>query len=724
MEPISDDYSFCTHCGKNKNHIAPTHQLLPGTVLQNRYLIGAALGEGGFGITYIGRDLNLDMIIAIKEYFPNGYVSRSNKLSSTIDQPTTTDRKEFFEKGCEKFLQEARVLAKFSSEPGIVNVRDFFEANNTAYIVMEYLKGETLKEHLKRRKRLEPSEVLSILMPVMASLKKVHAEGLIHRDISPDNIMLIKGGAKLLDFGAARDVSEMGNKSLSIMLKPGYAPAEQYRTHGEQGPWTDIYALCATIYKCITGITPDDSIDRNFNDTLKSPSSLGVAINPAVEAAILYGLSIDHRNRYQNIDELIKGFNGAPVTPKSNSEGTVVIPKGQPNARPVGNGAPNNIYNQPGAPNYGAFKQPQAAQQPVQQPARPPVQQPVQQPAQQPVRPPVQQPVQQPQPVYRPQPMPVAPQPVVSIRSVNRTAFAQQPTAINHSAGNIWAPIVYCVLALLCAFISATAFNWICAGTAFTLCIFSAISLQVKNVPVLAKIARWISFTWLAVIPLIALFCPFEIFEYQEPIIDITEFFSLESASVILQIVFICQIVFAFAGVGAYFKRCLQGTTAITGLKTSTVTAAIVGLLFITLACSHFIPLVNYFLFEKTMIIQPIGFFLVWIVPVLHILLPEKHLPNAIWITLKIFAIILVVFFGIILFDCVICMITDESIINAADYSMLWNAFDSLERNLEEATYVPYFYQVIASLIIEFLYFTAMIFNIDLTSSNIFKKSR
>ncbi len=338
MSAVPEDYRFCAVCGKQRYHNVPAHQLLPGTMLQQRYLIGASLGEGGCGITYIGRDLNLDMLVAVKEFFPNGFVTRNNNVAPSVDMPTTADRKDFFEKGCEKFLQEARTLAKFSTEPGIVNVRDFFEQNNTAYIVMEYLNGETLKAHIDKNGKLSIEETLNLLLPVMSSLKKVHDDGLIHRDISPDNIMIMPEGAKLLDFGAARDISAMGNKSLSIMLKPGYAPEEQYRTHGEQGPWTDVYALCATVYKCITGITPDDSIDRNFDDTLKPPSELGIDIHPITEAALMCGLAIDHRERYQSIDEILDGFKGilrdpgsaeTLVLPKNNARGSqrnVVIP--------------------------------------------------------------------------------------------------------------------------------------------------------------------------------------------------------------------------------------------------------------------------------------------------------------------------------------------------------------------------------------------------------------
>ena len=307
LQPYSEDVSLCPVCGKPVREEVPAHHLLPGTILNKKFYIGHALGEGGFGITYIGRDLMLDMIVAIKEYYPNGCVYRSNTVSPQVNSSTTEDRRVQFQKGRERFLREARVLAKFSGEPGIVDVRDFFEEYNTAYIVMEFLDGETLKSYLNREGRLAPEKAVSLLMPIMLTLKEVHAHGLIHRDISPDNIMLVRNKIKLLDFGAARDVTD-SNKSLSVMLKPGYAPEEQYRSKGQQGSWTDVYALCATLYKCITGITPDDSMQRVYQDEVRPVSALGIAISPSLDAALMKGMAIMQNNRYQNIDELLYGI--------------------------------------------------------------------------------------------------------------------------------------------------------------------------------------------------------------------------------------------------------------------------------------------------------------------------------------------------------------------------------------------------------------------------------
>ena len=312
MSEIGEGNAVCPICGKDLTTEEPMHHLQPGTVLAEKYVVGAALGEGGFGITYLGLNTRLDLKVAIKEYFPFGYVHRVATMSSTVTDRTETTDEEFFEKGRERFLAEAKVLAKFNNETGIVSVHDFFEENNTAYIVMEYLEGQTLKAYLQKKGRLSYDETLSLLMPAMKSLDKVHEKGLIHRDISPDNIMLTDDKVKLLDFGAARAAE--GNKSLSVMLKHGYAPEEQYRRKGEQGPWTDVYALSATIYKCITGATPDDASERAYKDELKAPSEYGIKIDPVCEAALMKGMSVYSDNRYRTIKELINGLLGKDDT--------------------------------------------------------------------------------------------------------------------------------------------------------------------------------------------------------------------------------------------------------------------------------------------------------------------------------------------------------------------------------------------------------------------------
>ena len=238
---------------------------------------------------------------------------------------TFVGEKENYEKGKERFLKEARTMAKFSKDEGIVKALDFFEINNTAYIVMEYLEGITLKQYLRENQRIAPEDLIELLVPLIESLDEIHSQGMIHRDISPDNIMVLPDGRiKLMDFGAARDYTEFGEKSLSIVLKPGYAPPEQYQTHGVQGPWTDIYALCATMYKCITGENPPDAIERVMDDSLKKISEFGIVIPPQEEAAIIKGMSVSAKDRYQDIkdfcEDLYGGYEETSVSENKESE--------------------------------------------------------------------------------------------------------------------------------------------------------------------------------------------------------------------------------------------------------------------------------------------------------------------------------------------------------------------------------------------------------------------
>ena len=300
------------------------HCLRKGTRLIGRYIIEGVLGQGGFGITYLGTDELHEKKVAIKEFFPQGIVTRNIEYQDTVTV-TFVGEKDNYEKGKERFLKEARTMAKFSKDEGIVKALDFFEINNTAYIVMEYLEGITLKQYLRENKRIAPEDLIELLVPLIESLDEIHSQGMIHRDISPDNIMVLPDGRiKLMDFGAARDYTEFGEKSLSIVLKPGYAPPEQYQTHGIQGPWTDIYALCATMYKCITGENPPDAIERVMDDHLKKISEFGIVIPPQEEAAIIKGMSVSAKDRYQNIkdfcEDLYGGYEETPASENKESE--------------------------------------------------------------------------------------------------------------------------------------------------------------------------------------------------------------------------------------------------------------------------------------------------------------------------------------------------------------------------------------------------------------------
>ena len=284
--------------------------LRKGTRLIGRYTIEGVLGQGGFGITYLGMDELHKKKVAIKEFFPQGIVTRNIEYEDTVTV-TLVGEKENYDKGKERFLKEAQTMAMFSKDKGIVKALDFFEINNTAYIVMEYLEGVTLKQYLRENERIDAEDLVELLVPLIEALDEIHSQGLIHRDISPDNIMVLPDGRiKLMDFGAARDYTEFGEKSLSIVLKPGYAPPEQYQTHGVQGPWIDIYALCATMYKCITGENPPDAIDRLVDDHLKKISAFGFTVSPQIEEAIIKGMSVAAKDRYQNVGDFCEDLYG------------------------------------------------------------------------------------------------------------------------------------------------------------------------------------------------------------------------------------------------------------------------------------------------------------------------------------------------------------------------------------------------------------------------------
>ena len=303
--------------------------LRKGTRLIGRYTVEGVLGQGGFGITYLGMDELHKKKVAIKEFFPQGIVTRNIEYEDTVTV-TLVGEKENYDKGKERFLKEAQTMAMFSKDKGIVKALDFFEINNTAYIVMEYLEGVTLKQYLRENKRIVAEDLVELLVPLIEALDEIHSQGLIHRDISPDNIMVLPDGRiKLMDFGAARDYTEFGEKSLSIVLKPGYAPPEQYQTHGVQGPWTDIYALCAIMYKCITGENPPDAIDRLVDDHLKKISAFRIPVLPQIEEAIIKGMSVAAKDRYQNVgdfcEDLYGGYeeNSEPEAEESQAEPVV-----------------------------------------------------------------------------------------------------------------------------------------------------------------------------------------------------------------------------------------------------------------------------------------------------------------------------------------------------------------------------------------------------------------
>lgn len=313
---------ICEHCGYNENLTNYPHQLPIGTVLNGQYLIGKVLGQGGFGITYIGWDLSLETTVAIKEYYPRRFAARDCGSSLTVF--AVGERLgDPFQHNRDRFIAEARIQAKLSDIPGVVQIQRLFEENNTAYIVMEYVRGINLKHYLLMSGRsLTPKETFAVIKPVMYAMEKVHETGLVHRDISPDNIMIQSDGTvKLLDFGAAYElggtnVREETAEPTQAILKHGFAPIEQYNREGNIGPWTDVYALCATVYYCLTGTVPDDATERYLgNDNIDWSQISGLS---AAQIAVLKrGLAIRPENRIATIRELRQGLFEQRVVEKS-----------------------------------------------------------------------------------------------------------------------------------------------------------------------------------------------------------------------------------------------------------------------------------------------------------------------------------------------------------------------------------------------------------------------
>ena len=270
MKPITE--YVCPHCGWSAGQNNQPHQLRTGTLLRGQFLVGRVLGQGGFGITYIGMDVKQNKIVAIKEYYPSFAVTRDVSQSSAI-RLLRPDVQQDFLNGRERFLQESSLYARFQNIPEIVTIHSLFADNNTSYIVIDYISGIDLRRYTKiRGGKLSAEETLTILKPIIRAVDAVHKAGLVHRDITPDNIMLLSDGSvKLLDFGAAHEICDPdpnapSDHTTTAILKQGFAPPEQYRRRGNLGPWTDEYGMCATIYYCLHGHIPPDAMERMLND--------------------------------------------------------------------------------------------------------------------------------------------------------------------------------------------------------------------------------------------------------------------------------------------------------------------------------------------------------------------------------------------------------------------------------------------------------------------------
>ena len=312
-----NDAGICEKCGFNgaKNREKYPLALPLGSILYGRYIVGRVLGQGGFGITYLAQDYQTKGLVAIKEFFPDSMATRTEKITVC---PLSGERGENFAYGLNSFLEEAKTMAEFIGNPNITRVDCYFEENGTGYFVMEYLDGESFLDYIKSHGgRLGWEDTMRVALPIMDALAAMHEKGIIHRDVTPDNIYITKDGTvKLLDFGAARYSLGNVSRSLDVILKHGFAPKEQYSRHGRQGPYTDVYSLGATIYYAITGVKPDDAIERSDEDNLPLPTTLGAKISIAQEEALLKALAVAPADRYQSMPE----FRAAITAPKPKAD--------------------------------------------------------------------------------------------------------------------------------------------------------------------------------------------------------------------------------------------------------------------------------------------------------------------------------------------------------------------------------------------------------------------
>lgn len=314
MELLERPEAGCPHCGFCIQDYRQVKNSLPlYEILNGKYLVGKVIGVGGFGITYIGWDFYQGKKVCIKEYFPRGVAARlteeekavhgeiSVQYSVDVYTQNTVQARNAYAYGLETYIKEAQTLSRFFTMPGIVSVRDFFYGNKTAYIVMEFIEGIDLRQYAKKcGGRLSPEWLFSLLKDVLKALYEVHKAGIIHRDISPDNMMLSSDGKlKLIDFGAAKNYSS--TKDITILLKHGYAPPEQYDRNGAQGPWTDIYSICASIYYLLTGTKLPNAREREKKDTVMPLQAMGVPVSDRQDMVILRGLKLARTDRYQSV---------------------------------------------------------------------------------------------------------------------------------------------------------------------------------------------------------------------------------------------------------------------------------------------------------------------------------------------------------------------------------------------------------------------------------------
>lgn len=326
---------YCPYCG-NLPQARPSGSLALNSILHGRYVVGKVLGKGGFSITYLAYDSKMDRVVAIKEFFPDMIVSRN--IGESQVQINSPDRVDTFKISVQRFYEEAKMISQLQ-HPNIVSVYNLYYENGTAFYTMEFLDGCDLRYFVAQNNgTISEESLMPIIACVAEALETVHSKGLLHRDIAPDNIFITKSGqVKLIDFGAARSTIANGGDGFSVVLKQGFAPVEQYQRHGNQGPWTDIYALGATMYYCLSGKMPPPATERIDNPQMPSVGS------PALFSVIENMMHLDVGGRYQSVGEFKKALFHSIQVNTAHKEQTVNLkpPVQANNPPPVAGSIPN-----------------------------------------------------------------------------------------------------------------------------------------------------------------------------------------------------------------------------------------------------------------------------------------------------------------------------------------------------------------------------------------------
>ena len=313
MNEIEDHLSICPYCGFNETALRQeAYYLDPGTIIGGKYIVGRVLSYGGHTVSYMGMDAEKNRKVIVKEYLPSDFSTRSEgEKEVTI---YSGDGQQQFEQGLTNFLNEANRIQHLRNINGIAKVYDCVSENETGYVISEYVEGHTLKEILENGKRYSAEEAANFIRKILQGLVEVHRMDIVHCDISPETIMVTNSGdIKLTDFGATRYVTTANSKSLSIILKRGFAPEEQYRSKGVRGPWTDVYALGAVMYYMITGTVPQESVERALSDDLKEPSKLGISIPKNIENALMNALNVYQKDRTPSAEAFLAELNSREV---------------------------------------------------------------------------------------------------------------------------------------------------------------------------------------------------------------------------------------------------------------------------------------------------------------------------------------------------------------------------------------------------------------------------